>query len=142
MAEKQTAYRDILEAEDALLSEVLKKQHELRTAVERKDWTRLTDVISSINYCMDQFNALDKERESLTNARDAEASADLLCAVRGKLLKCRTENKVINEYANTMRDFVHGILNEAHPQRRSRLYSWRGKIIQEQPKSVVINTLS
>ncbi len=142
MAENQTAYRDILEAEDALLSEALKKQHDLRTAVERKDWSGLTDVIASINYCMDRFNALDKERETLAAAGMAGSSADLLRTVRGKLLQCRTENKVINEYANTMRDFVHGILNEAHPQRHSRLYSWRGKIVQEQPKSVVINTLS
>mgnify|MGYP006974640767 FL=1 len=65
----------------------------------------------------------------------------ILSIVRGKLVKSRTENKVLSEYINITKGFVQSIIDNALPQSRNKLYSRNGNIIQSQPQSVVVNTL-
>ncbi len=100
------------------------------------------DIISAVNVAMDKFTALDEKRESLSRDINSGECFDLLCEVRGKLLKCRVENNALNQYVGTASRFVRGIVNEALPQSRPRLYSHRGRVVQAQPKSIVVNTLS
>ncbi|MGP1459442.1 MAG: hypothetical protein ACTTKL_09050 [Treponema sp.] len=142
MAEEKNTYKDILIAERDVLSNIIERQNELRKAVKEKDWTKLTDVISAVNEAMDKFSALDEQRESLSRNVQSGECFDLLCEVRGKLLKCRVENNALNQYVGTASRFVRGIVNEALPQSRPRLYSHRGRVVQAQPKSIVVNTLS
>ena len=92
---------------------------------------------------MDRFNKLDEEREEITSIDDTKNPIyiNLLSDVRGKLVKSRTENKVLSEYINITKGFVQGIIDNALPQSRNKLYSRNGYIIQNQPESVVVNTL-
>ena len=151
MTENKITYKDILIEERDVLSNIIDRQNELRKAVKEKDWTKLMDIISAVNVAMDKFTALDEKRESLSRdikreslSRDINSGEcfDLLCEVRGKLLKCRVENNALNQYVGTASRFVRGIVNEALPQSRPRLYSHRGRVVQAQPKSIVVNTLS
>ena len=142
MTENKITYKDILIEERDVLSNIIDRQNELRKAVKDKDWTKLMDIISAVNVAMDKFTALDEKRESLSRDINSGECFDLLCEVRGKLLKCRVENNALNQYVGTASRFVRGIVNEALPQSRPRLYSHRGRVVQAQPKSIVVNTLS
>ncbi|MGP1474829.1 MAG: hypothetical protein ACTTJ1_05420 [Treponema sp.] len=142
MTENKITYKDILIEERDVLSNIIDRQNELRKAVKEKDWTKLMDIISAVNVAMDKFTALDEKRESLSRDINSGECFDLLCEVRGKLLKCRVENNALNQYVGTASRFVRGIVNEALPQSRPRLYSHRGRVVQAQPKSIVVNTLS
>ena len=142
MTENKITYKDILIEERDVLSNIIDRQNELRKAVKEKDWTKLMDIISAVNVAMDKFTALHEKLESLSRDINSGECFDLLCEVRGKLLKCRVENNALNQYVGTASRFVRGIVNEALPQSRPRLYSHRGRVVQAQPKSIVVNTLS
>ncbi|MBQ5906646.1 MAG: hypothetical protein IIW80_01145 [Treponema sp.] len=143
MAEIKSNYKNILEEENKILSEVLDLQTGLKSAVNGKDWTELMHVVSEINLNMDKFNHLDEMREKIAvEARTDEADvSSLLTEVRGKLVRCRTENKALGDYINITRNFVRGIIDTALPQSRAKVYSRNGSMVQEQPHSVVLNQL-
>ena len=84
MAEIKSNYKNILEEENKILSEVLDLQTGLKSAVNGKDWTELMHVVSEINLNMDKFNHLDEMREKLAvEARTDEADvSSLLTEVR------------------------------------------------------------
>lgn len=134
---------EVLNEQNSILDVVLTKQQELRNSVNEKNWTNLMTVISEINLSMDKFNKLDEEREEITTTEDISNSEykRILSMVRGKLVKSRTENKVLSEYINITKVFVQSIIDNALPQSRNKLYSRNGNIIQSQPQSVVVNTL-
>ena len=143
-------YKEILLQEDAVLSDVIASQAELRTAVNAKDWTNLMKVVSDINLEMDKFTHLDDERETFLKAekggRGGSADFDretneLLAKVRGKLVRCRTENKALGDFINITRIFVQKIIETALPQSRTKVYGKGGGFVQKQPDSVVVNTL-
>lgn len=143
MENTNTRIIEVLNEQNSILDVVLIKQQELRNSVNEKNWTNLMTVISEINLFMDKFNKLDEEREELTTAEDV-ANIEykrILSTVRGKLVKSRTENKVLSEYINITKGFVQSIIDNALPQSRNKLYSRNGNIIQSQPQSVVVNTL-
>ncbi len=147
-------YMDILLKEDAVLSDVIASQAELRAAINAKEWTNLMKVVSNINLEMDKFNRLDEERENFLKAAGVGGSADsavsadfdketgeVLARVRGKLVRCRTENKALGDFINITRNFVQKIIETALPQSRTKVYGKGGGFIQKQPDSVVVNTL-
>jgi hypothetical protein len=143
MENVNTRIIEVLNEQNSILDVVLTKQQELRNSVNEKNWTNLMTVISEINLSMDKFNKLDEEREEITTAEDV-ANIEykrILSVVRGKLVKSRTENKVLSEYINITKGFVQSIIDNALPQSRNKLYSRNGNIIQSQPQSVVVNTL-
>lgn len=143
MENVNTRIIEVLNEQNSILDVVLTKQQELRNSVNEKNWTNLMTVISEINLSMDKFNKLDEEREEITTAEDISNSEykRILSTVRGKLVKSRTENKVLSEYINITKGFVQSIIDNALPQSRNKLYSRNGNIIQSQPQSVVVNTL-
>ena len=143
MENVNTRIIEVLNEQNSILDVVLTKQQELRNSVNEKNWTNLMTVISEINLSMDKFNKLDEEREEITTAEDVANSEykRILSIVRGKLVKSRTENKVLSEYINITKGFVKSIIDNALPQSRNKLYSRNGNIIQSQPQSVVVNTL-
>lgn len=143
MENVNTRIIEVLNEQNSILDVVLTKQQELRNSVNEKNWTNLMTVISEINLSMDKFNKLDEEREEITTTEDVANSEykRILSIVRGKLVKSRTENKVLSEYINITKGFVQSIIDNALPQSRNKLYSRNGNIIQSQPQSVVVNTL-
>ncbi|MBQ5470586.1 MAG: hypothetical protein IIT58_01040 [Treponema sp.] len=137
------SYKEVLEKEDEILSKVIIEQANLKKAVNEKSWPDLMKVISNVNLYMDSFNKLDEEREEIASklSDDDMECRELLAKVRGKLVRCRTENKALGDYINITRNFVHGVIDHSLPQTRSKVYSRNGNIIQKQPHSVVVNTL-
>ncbi|MBQ5847589.1 MAG: hypothetical protein IIW49_01540, partial [Treponema sp.] len=135
MENVNTRIIEVLNEQNSILDVVLTKQQELRNSVNEKNWTNLMTVISEINLSMDKFNKLDEEREEITTAEDVANSEykRILSTVRGKLVKSRTENKVLSEYINITKGFVQSIIDNALPQSRNKLYSRNGNIIQSQP---------
>lgn len=145
-------YMEILLKEDSVLSDVIASQAELRAAINEKNWTNLMKVVSEINLEMDKFNRLDEEREKFLKAAENDGNSsgladlnketgDVLARVRGKLVRCRTENKALADFINITRNFVQKIIETALPQSRTKVYGKGGGFIQKQPDSVVVNTL-
>lgn len=145
-------YMEILLKEDSVLSDVIASQTELRAAINEKNWTNLMKVVSEINLEMDKFNRLDEEREKFLKAAENDGNSsgladlnketgDVLARVRGKLVRCRTENKALADFINITRNFVQKIIETALPQSRTKVYGKGGGFIQKQPDSVVVNTL-
>ncbi|MBQ5999151.1 MAG: flagellar export chaperone FlgN [Treponema sp.] len=143
MTENVGRYKEVLKEEKSILEEVLSAQQFVRKAINDKDWTGLMKFMSEVNILMDRFNRLDEERASLAEnmgADDSESSV-LLTEVRGLLVKCRAENKALSDYINITRNFVKGIIDNALPQSKAKVYSRNGNIVQNQPHSVVLNAL-
>lgn len=139
-------YMEILEQEDSALSNVIDFQKKLRSSVSEKNWTFLMKVVSDINLEMDKFNQLDEKRNQIVtaNGKDFLSNSDvsaLLLKVRGKLVRCRTENKALGDYINITRGFVKKVIDTSLPQSRSKLYGKTGVFVQNQPKSVVVDTV-
>ncbi len=139
-------YMEILEQEDSALSNVIDFQKKLRSSVSEKNWTFLMKVVSDINLEMDKFNQLDEKRNQIVtaNGKDFLSNSDvsaLLLKVRGKLVRCRTENKALGDYINITRGFVKKVIDTSLPQSRAKLYGKTGVFVQNQPKSVVVDTV-
>lgn len=136
-------YMEVLEAEDNVLSKVLDSQRLLRNAVKEKSWQHLMDMISAINLLMDEFNELDEKRAEIAISVNEDSSdvRQKLSVVRGKLVRCRAENKALSDYINISRMFIQGVIEKALPQTRSKVYSRNGSIVQNKPQSVLVDTL-
>ena len=144
MNEKVKDFELILNREDEVLSSLSEKQSEFKAAVREKDWEKLTSVINEINVQTDTFTEIDSQRESVQQQMEpAEVKeyAEKLCSLRAKLLKWKIENKALEKYVEITRDFIKGIVDNALPQSRNKVYSKKGMIVQPQPQSVVVNQL-
>lgn len=58
-------YRDILETEGTVLSEIITKQTKFKKAVNDKNWSCLMECISDLNELAEKFNALDERRAKI-----------------------------------------------------------------------------
>lgn len=134
-------YIQILTEENEVIQEVLENQAVLKEAVNKKSWTELLDVVSRINLLMDRFNNLDEERAKLAVQKECDTPEEkqLLLQIKGKLVQSRTENKVLGEYIQITRGFVQGIIDEALPQKRNKVYTRHGYATQLQPESVIVS---
>lgn len=134
---------DILKEQSLTLDTVIVKQQDLRFAINNKNWSDLMTVISEINLLMDKFNQLDEERSKYVTKEDFNNAdfSSLLSEVRGKLVRTRTENKVLTEYINITRNFVQSVIDNVLPQGRTKIYSNKGSVVQNQPQSIIVNTL-
>lgn len=142
MAENMN-YIDVLNDEEKVLNKVLESQNLLRTSVRERNWKELMNQISSINLLMDEFNRLDEKREEIASGIQKESfeEKNKLALVRGKLVRCRSENKSLSDYIYISKMFVQGVIEKALPQSRSKVYSKNGNIVQNKPQSVLVDTL-
>ena len=144
MNEKTKDFELILNREDEVLTSLSEKQSEFKAAVREKNWEKLTTVINEINLQTDTFMEIDSQRESAQDQLDAsevKEYTEKLSVLRAKLLKWKIENKALEKYVGITRDFIKGIVDNALPQSRNKVYSKKGMIVQPQPQSVVVNQL-
>ena len=144
MNEKTKDFELILNREDEVLTSLSEKQSEFKAAVKEKNWEKLTSVINEINYQTDAFIEIDSQREDVQQQLEAveiKQYNEKLNNLRAKLLKWKIENKALEKYVGITRDFIKGIVDNALPQSRNKVYSKKGMIVQPQPQSVVVNQL-
>lgn len=138
-------YKTVLENQNGILSNVLEKQQEFRNAVNNKNWKNLMKIVSAVNSYMDEFNALDEKRDRISSRLSGEKTEEcqmLVTQLKGKLVRCRAENKMLCKYLNITNNFVKGIVGSALPQSKGMLYSRNGRIVEQQPASLLFDTLS
>ena len=134
----------ILEEEENLLNQLTIKQSDLRNAVTEKNWEFLISSIAVINQISDEFQKLDIKRDEIQknlSINELKPLMESIRLVRSKLLKCKVENRVLGDYVAIAKSFVQDVVEKAVPQNRNKNYSRDGRIIQPQPKSVVLNQL-
>ena len=135
-------FEEILEKEEGILDELVKSQNQLRKAVTEKNWESLTKIINTINTVSADFLEADAQREELQDMMKMDQVKpyfERLGNMRAKLLKCKIENQALSKYVNITKNFIQGVVDDALPQSRSKVYSKSGKIVQPQPQSVVLN---
>ena len=135
-------FEDILEKEEGILDELVKSQNQLRKAVTEKNWESLTKIINTINTVSADFLEADAQREELQDMMkmdEVKPYFERLGNMRAKLLKCKIENQALSKYVNITKNFIQGVVDDALPQSRSKVYSKTGKIVQPMPQSVVLN---
>ena len=135
-------FEQILVKEEGILDELVKAQNQLRKAVTEKNWESLTKIINTINTVSGDFLEADAERESIQDMMkmdEVKPYFERLANMRTKLLKCKIENQALSKYVNITKNFIQGVVDNALPQSRNKVYSKTGKIVQPQPQSVVLN---
>ena len=135
-------FEQILVKEEGILDELVKAQNQLRKAVTDKNWESLTKIINTINTVSGNFLEADAEREDIQDMMkmdEVKPYFGRLASMRSKLLKCKIENQALSKYVNITKNFIQGVVDNALPQSRNKVYSKTGKIVQPQPQSVVLN---
>ena len=142
MKKETKEFEQVLEREEQILDELVKNQNSLRKAVTEKNWESLTRIINTINTVSGNFLEADAQREELQDMMkmdEVKPYFERLGNMRAKLLKCKIENQALSKYVNITKNFIQGVVDDALPQSRSKVYSKSGKIVQPQPQSVVLN---
>ncbi len=135
-------FEEILEKEEGILDELVKSQNQLRKAVTEKNWESLTKIINTINTLSGEFLEVDTKREEIQDMMKMDQVKpyfERLGNMRAKLLKCKIENQALSKYVNITKNFIQGVVENALPQSRSKVYSKTGKIVQPMPQSLVLN---
>lgn len=143
MNEKLKEYEMILANENDVLDSILLKQTELKDYVTNRNWEKLITIITEINMKADMFNRIDTKRDELSqNLSDKEINEyqEKITILRSKLTKSKIQNETLSKYISITRGFIQGVVENAIPQARSKIYSKTG-IVQNQPQSVVLDKL-
>lgn len=144
MSEEKNEFLTILNNEEKVLDAISQQHVLLKKAVNEKNWEDLNKVISAMNNLSTEFQTLDAERDVIQNEMKAEELQpyfEKISVLRSKLLKCKIENEAFSKYVNITKDFIQGVIENAIPQRRSKVYSKTGQIVQSQPQSVILSRL-
>ena len=142
MKEIITEFEAVLDQEEKILDSLVHNQDLLKKSVTDKNWESLTKIINNINTISSEFLEADTEREVLQDMmkmNDIKPYFGRLGNMRAKLLKCKIENQALSKYVNITKNFIQGVVEDALPQSRSKVYSKTGKIVQPMPQSVVLN---
>ena len=142
MKEIISEFEEVLDKEEKILDSLCRNQDLLKKAVTEKNWESLTKIINNINSISSEFLEADTNREVLQDMmkmNEIKPYFERLGAMRSKLLKCKIENQALSKYVNITKNFIQGVVDNALPQSRNKVYSKSGKIVQPQPQSVVLN---
>lgn len=143
MNEKIKEYEMILANENDVLDSILLKQAELKDYVTNRNWEKLIKIITEINMKSDMFNRIDTKRDELSNKlseKEMNEYQEKITILRSKLTKSKIQNETLSKYISITRGFIQGVVENAIPQARSKIYSKTG-IVQNQPQSVVLDKL-
>ncbi len=133
---------NVLNEESEILDNILAVQKAVHSCVTDKNWTELESNLSKLQACSDHFVELEGSREQLCKEFEILGNpefSNVVSAVRSKLNKSKIENRVLNEYITTARNFMQGIFDEVLPQRKNKLYSRYGNIVKPELQSIVLN---
>lgn len=161
---------DILESQSSLLANIIDTQKKIHEAVIAKNWESLQIDLATLDALSQKFALVEHERDALCTPPCAEESGDsaeqrleandfydtialfpreeqdalvgAFTKLRRKLFTSKIENTGLTAYLKITRDFLQGIFDTAVPNRRSRVYSHTGAIINAAPDSLVLNTLT
>lgn len=134
----------IISTESSILDDVILNQNDFRKAINQKNWQNLMITTSKINSLMDKFNQLDSERDKMMQNSSVnlfdEKFNQQFTILRGKLVKCRTENKALQDYLVITRKFVKKVIDTSLPQSTNKVYTKTG-VVQKSPQSILVDAL-
>ncbi len=149
----------VLVAQSDVLGAIIVQQQIVRTAVTSKNWNQLQDSVNIVNHLTKEFIELEAKRSSecaklnpnnpddiftIATKVNPELKSGILGMfhqVRQKLVVSKIENDAINEYIRITQDFLQEVFDNVLPQRRNKLYSSKGKVIKNRPKSVILDAI-
>lgn len=139
--EQMKIMEDFLDSENALLDQILENQSVLRKSVNERNWDVLMKTNASLEDLAERFSKVETARSAISNDLTAMPKdvREKLTQVRSKLVKSQAENKALGEYVSIMGDFVRGVIEEAVPQRKAKIYGSNGRMVDAQASSILVN---
>ena len=156
-----TAYVAILLREIELLERITPVQAMLREAVLNREWAdfeRLTETIAGIGAGFEQLEAERAELfENLTGSagggesrrfyaaaarfpvEEREEFTGLYRRLKMEALRIKLANDTLMNYIKETRSAISGILENAYPERKGKIYSRTGMEREADMKSVLLN---
>ncbi len=154
----QDLYKTLV-SQNEVLGAIIVQQQIVRSAVTSKNWDQLQEAVREVNKLGKSFANLEAKRIEKSLKLNPQNSDDIFTIanivpeefkkciienfhqVRQKLVVSKIENDAINEYIRITQEFLQGVFDNVLPQRRNKLYSSTGKVIKNQPKSVILNAI-
>ncbi|MGL4981654.1 MAG: hypothetical protein ACRC4W_02135 [Treponemataceae bacterium] len=150
---------ELIMRQNNILTLILADQRLIRQAVVDRNWETLDQTIHKVQILSDEFESLENKRQQLLGQIDCESGKDIyqiaymfsesvrqsllenFRLMRQKLAVSKIENDSITDYVRITKGFLQGVFESVVPQRRSKVYSNSGKIVDTVPESVILNRL-
>ncbi len=154
----QDLYKTLVR-QNEVLGAIIVQQQIVRSAVTGRNWIQLQDAVNEVNTLSKEFASLEAKRIEKSLKLNPENPDDIFALsnlvpeelkqtiienfyqVRQKLVVSKIENEAINEYIRITQEFLQGVFDNVLPQRRNKIYSASGKMVKNQPKSVILNAI-
>jgi hypothetical protein len=156
--ENMQVFLFILAKEIEILEKILLFQGMIRDVVIKREWTDYEVLTETVNKLGEHFEMLDMEREALFKAisgnnepesfyawaaklpsGERDKIADLYRSLKLTALQIRISNNTLMEYLREVKSAVAGILEQAYPDRRGKMYSRKGTEREADMRSVMVN---
>jgi hypothetical protein len=153
-----TACMVILRKEIGLLEKIPPLQVLVRDAVINREWADYEGYLEAIGRIGAEFEVLETERNRLFGELDATDETDRFYAMSARLpeherneltalyrqlkvqtLQIRLANDTLMDYIKETKNAISGILENAYPDRKGKIYSRNGAEREADMKSVVLN---
>ncbi|MDR3312478.1 MAG: hypothetical protein LBS64_05050 [Spirochaetaceae bacterium] len=150
----------LLGREQIALGNVLEAQAQIRRSVREKDWGTLEATLRDFADSGEVFNSLENKRTILCRAicgnetgndmfsvirhvpeRNREALLAAFTRVRSLLAESRVENSALGGYLKSCLSFLRGIFESVIPNRKGKVYTRAGTIIQSQPDRLIFDAV-
>jgi hypothetical protein len=158
---KFKACTSILLREIELLEKIPPLQVLIRDAVLNREWADYEYLMESIGKIGVQFEGLEEEREGIFSEfseailgtekdrfyalasrlpeRERNELTDLYRRLKMETLQIKLTNDSLMEYLQEAKSAVNGLLENAYPDRRGKIYSKEGISREAEMKSIVLN---
>jgi hypothetical protein len=149
---------EIIKTQSTLLDTIIESQKKIREAIIAKSWAQLETDLPVLDGLSQKFAALAAQQKTLCGP-DQGVKADFyrivanfpqeyrpqlfdaFTTLRHKLFISKIENKGMDDYLRTTRDFLQGVFDSVVPTRKNKVYSNTGALVNTAPESLVLNTL-
>ena len=135
-------FSDILNKENFILDNITAKQIDLRKVITKKDWDAFIPLMNELNNLAERFQQADEARDKMQVTLDSKAlepHKELLASLREKLLKCKVETNVIQDYVSTTREFISEVVQKAIPKERNKNYTKKGEITDARKSNILLD---
>ncbi|GMO50933.1 MAG: hypothetical protein Pg6C_15240 [Treponemataceae bacterium] len=146
---------EILTSQSALLDNIIDTQKKIHGGVIARNWMSLQVDLAALDSLSLKFSELENARNALCGESSRgigsiigqfphEERAFLFNAFsnfRHKLLASKIESRSLGDYLKITCAFLQGIFESAAPNRKSKVYSKTGAIVNTAPDSLVLDTL-
>jgi hypothetical protein len=146
---------EILGRQTALLDGIIETQKKIHAGVVAKNWQTLQVDLAALDALSLKFAELESARVALCGesprgidgiveqfpAGERALVFGAFMGFRQKLFASKIESRSLGDYLKATIGFLRGVFESAAPNRKSKVYSQTGALVNTAPESLVLDTL-